>query len=228
MTQTQQYVDHESDKWFDRNTKTSRNCFTEYLVSLFPRTKLAEFDIAEMGIGRAGNLLYLQNFAKSLHGYDGSRKAVEHCAELGKLIGAEKRFKTQQLNVCADFQISDTYDVVIYGFLSYMIPDHELTNMKKNVLNILKNNGYIFIYDFISKENLNKPDAYNPDLKVYKRSLSFWTSHFNEFDLIDFRLFDNDHLADYLLQDSPSFIDITCTEDDRNWTFSALFKRRTQ
>lgn len=225
MSQTQQYVDIESDKWFDRNTKTARNCFTEYLVSLFQRKTLAEFDIAEVGIGRGGNLLYLQNFVKSIHGYDGSKKAIDHCSEFIRLIGAEERMKTEQLNACGTFDIPFTYDMVIYGFLAYMIPGNELIQMKKNMLQILKKDGYIFIYDFLSKENLEKPDAYNPNLNVYKRNLSFWIDHFEGFDLVDFRLFDNDHQAACLLQDSPSFIDTACTQDDKNWAFSALFKR---
>lgn len=227
MTQTQQYVDHEADKWFDRNTKTSRNCFTEYLVSLFPRAALSKFDVAEIGIGRGGNLLYLQNFVRSIHGYDGSKKAAEHCARYGKLLGRDDTFKTQQLNACTDFTLPYPYDIVIYGFLSYMIPEDELIRMKNNVLHMLKNDSYIFIYDFLAKENREKPDAYNPNLNVYKRNLSFWMNHFDEFDLVDFRLFDNDHLSHYLLQDSPSFVDTRCTGDDKNWTFSALFKRRT-
>jgi hypothetical protein len=105
-----------------------------------------------------------------------------------------------------------------------MINDQEFDQLVENSKSLLKDKGYIFIYDFLATENKDSIDSHNSDLKVFKRNLDFYISEFKDFQLVDFRLFDNRKLNDYLDNDNIFNIDTDLDNDEYNWTFSALFK----
>lgn len=225
MNQGEIYIKEDADKWFDRNTGTSHNCFTEYLLKLFSRISLSQFSIAEFGVGRANNIRFLSHYAKTIHGYDGSAKSIEAIKSLRR---DNPGIDGKRVNLGSSFSTLDQYNLIIFGFFTYMINDQEFDVLLSNTENALnKQNGYVYIYDFITQKNSMKTDAHNGELNVYKRNLNYYVNKFQEYTLIDFRLWDNRHLSNYILTERISRIDEEIDSDDYNHTFSALFKRNT-
>jgi SAM-dependent methyltransferase len=220
MNQGSEYIKKDADDWFDRNSGFNHNIFTEYFLSLFSKKELANLNVAEFGVGRGGNVNLLSHYVSSIDGYDGSCKSIDNLKQLSK---SNKNINGFCVNLSSNFKNDKKYDVIIYGFFTYMINNDEFNNLIENSKKMLNDNGYIFIYDFLSKNNKSSLDSHNKALKVYKRNLDFYLKEFNNFNLIDFRLFDNRNLSSYLLNNKLS-IDSKLDEDCYNWTFSGLFK----
>lgn len=127
----------------------SHNCFTEYLISLFHKKDIKKFDIAEFGVGMANNINYLSNFVNIIDGYDGSKKSIN---EVFLLNQRNKNINGKLVNLGSFFDGLRMYNIIIYGFFTYMITDKEFTILVENTKKLLKQDGYIFIYDFISKK----------------------------------------------------------------------------
>jgi hypothetical protein len=188
------YIENDADKWFERNTSIKHNCFTEYLIELFPKKHLKNMNLAEFGVGRANNVSLLSHFTNLIDGYDGSKKSIEMIDLLKKRAS---NIDGKRVNLSDSFDGLNEYDLIIYGFFTYMINDQEFDQLVEN-----------------SKSHL----------KVFKRNLDFYISEFKDFQLVDFRLFDNRKLNDYLDNDNIFNIDTDLDNDEYNWTFSALFK----
>lgn len=177
--------------------------------------------IAEFGVGMANNINYLSNFVNKIDGYDGSIKSIK---EVNFLAQRNNNINGKVVNLGNTFNALQSYNMIIYGFFTYMITDNEFKILIKNSKKYLKNNGYIYVYDFIVNENNQSKDIHNDKMNIYKRNLNFYLNKFKDFDLIDFRLADNRNLKLYMNNDNPYTIDIDLDKDDYNWTFSALFK----
>lgn len=221
MKQGEKYIKTEADKWYLRNEYFGYNCFTEYLVNLFPKKELKEFSVAEFGIGRGNNIRFLSNYVHNVDGYDGSEKAIENIQKIKENI---PNIDGKRVNLAFEFEPLRNYDIIIFGFFTYMISDEEFTLLVNNSKKMLKKGGFIFMYDFLSKENFQKKDAHNSEFSIFKRRQEFYLKKMKDFYLFDFRLWDNRKLKEYIGKENQITIDTSIEPDDYNWTFSALFK----
>nr|WP_321268061.1 methyltransferase domain-containing protein [uncultured Sulfurimonas sp.] len=218
--QGEKYIEEDSDKWFERNKDTSHNCFTEYLLNLIPKERLKQFDLAEFGVGHGNHINLLSHYTHRIDGYDGSKKSID---KLKLLQDRDQNINGKVVNLGDHFELLSNYDLIIYGFFTYMITNEEFKTLVHNTKKHLKKGGYIYIYDFLSNQNKNSINAHNQNFYVFKRNLKYYLKELSDFQLIDFRKFDNRKLKDYLLSNS-NCIDTEIESDDYNWTFSALFK----
>lgn len=225
MGQSKIFVEEEANRYFERN-QFKRTFVIDYLISQLPRRSLSHFDVAEFGIGGGQNLMLLKNYTRSCHGYDASSDGIACFEKFAQSSPEREQYYAKQVNLCEPFTTPIQYDLILYGFFAYYVTDDELAKVKLNLLQALKPTGLLFVYDFLSREYTVRPDSRNPSLQVYKRPFSFWTSHLAEFDLLDFRLFDNDKIIEYKYRDEQSTIDVDVPEDDSQWNFGALFRRR--
>lgn len=225
MKQGEKFIEKEADLYFERNHLNKHNIFSEYLVSIFPKKEFSEYDIAELGTGRNKNIEYLSHYVKSIDGYDGSQKAIDDLMELKK---RNKNVDGKRVNL-GDFFIGlKKYDLLIYGFFAYVISDEEFNVLIENSKRMLnQNRGYIFIYDFLTKNKIIKNDSRNSEIKIFKRNLNFYLENFEDFDMIDFRLFENSKLLKYLNNDNTMNIDVDISSDNDEHAFCALFKLKS-
>lgn len=120
------------------------------------------------------------------------------------------------------------YDLLIYGFFAYVISDEEFNVLIENSKKMLnQNGGYIFIYDFLTKNKIIKNDSRNSEIKIFKRNLNFYLENFEDFDMIDFRLFENSKLLKYLNNDNTMNIDVDISSNNDEHAFCALFKLKS-
>lgn len=215
----------DADEYFDRNGCV-RGFIADYILSRFPRKTLATLNIAEFGIGGGQNLMLLSNYAQTMHGYDISTKAIECYKNFFRGRPDSERFYGAVVNLCEPFSTPHNYDLVMYGFFAYLVSESELEATRSNLLKALKPDGYVFIHDFLTRSNQTHPDTRNSTLKIYKRNLEFWLKHMSEFDLIDFRLFDDAKVQSDKERNEFQTIDSEIPFDDAEWNFGALFRRR--
>ncbi len=215
------YVKNDADKWFERNMYSNHNCFTEHLTDIFPKSFLRNKNIAEFGVGRGNNILFLSNYSKQIDGYDGSSKAIAH---LEKLKESRPNIDGMKVNLGEEFGGLRTYDVIIFGFFTYMLSNEEFKVLVENSKKLLNKNGYIYIYDFLSETMIEKMDSHNDKLKVFKRNMDFYLDEMKDFYLQHFKLWDNSKLNEYMNKDNQHTLDVFIESDDYNWTFSSLFK----
>ena len=219
--QGNKYIKKDADEWFNRNKGTKHNIFTEYFMSLFSKKILQKFNVAEFGVGRANNINLLSHYVNKIDGYDGSEQSIEMIDLLKK---RNIHINGKRVNLGSSFDGLGKYDVIIYGFFTYMISDKEFLILLENSKKMLKQGGYIFIYDFLEESNTSSKDIHNKEMLIYKRNLNFYLNTMKNFNIIDFRLYDNRHLNDYLMNDNVINIDIDLDNNSYNWTFSGLFK----
>lgn len=224
MRNSEIYIKEEANNYFGRNAKGHRSFFIDYLLSIFPKELLVNFDVAEFGIGNGSNLFALKEFINKAHGYEGSSEAVRAFEKRKCNHPCKEDFFVQRVNLTKKFKTSIFYDMVIAGFFLYYVDNNEIIRTKKNIVRALKKQGYVYIFDFITRYSKVKNDSRSARLKVYKRNLNFWLDYFQEFDLIDFRLFDSS--KDYLRMNSLLMVDKELPANDDLWSFCALFKLR--
>ena len=218
------FLEKFSDVYYNDN-KNIRNFFSDYILSLFSKKDLILFDIAEWGIGGGHNLHILSYYANSVHGYDGSVDAINDFKSSYINKNNSDLFFSSVVNLCKPFATPIKYDMIIYGFFPYVLTDNELIETKKNLMASIKDNGYVVIFDFLSRRE--KSNSYRDDstVKTYKRNINYWIDYLDEFDLIDFRLFDSKKGLDDRLKDSFT-IDTDISSNDDFWTFIAVFRKR--
>lgn len=219
------FLKTDADAYFERN-RDKRSFMIDYLLGLFPRKELADFDVAEFGIGGGHNLHLLSHYVHRVHGYEGSSEAVDAFRRSFQQAVNPEKFDVARVNLCDSFEAPIAYDLVIYGFFAYLVSNPELKRVKKNLEACLKPGGFLYVYDFLTREPREKSDHRNKDLRIFKRDLGFWMRHFSGFDLVDFRLFNNDKVISYRYKDLQSTVDLEPPEDDDHWNFGALFRRR--
>jgi len=99
-------------------------------------------DVAEFGVGHGNNIKLLSNFVMSIDGYDGSSLSINKLMELKKSI---PNINGKQVNLVNYFDVLKKYDVIIFGFFTYLISDTEFKNMILNLKYYLKPKSYIYI-----------------------------------------------------------------------------------
>jgi len=218
------FIEKFSNKYFN-DYKNIRNFFSDYILYIFEKKDLINFDIAEWGIGGGHNLHILSYYVNSVHGYDGSVDAINEFQLSYRNKSNRDMFYSQVVNLSEPFKTPIKYDMIIYGFFPYVLTDNELIETKKNLISSLKKNGYVVVFDFLSRTN--KINNYRDDsnVKTYKRNLNYWIDYLKEFDLIDFRLFDSRKGLDDRFKEKFT-IDLNLSTDDNFWTFIAIFRKR--
>ena len=211
----------EADNWFQRNQNNKgHNIFTEYLLNIFDKKDLKKFNIAEFGIGHSYNISLLSHYVKNVDGYDGSRLAISRLNNMRKIF---YNIDGKQVIFGNEFQVLKKYDLIIFGFFTYMLDNNELKKIIDDSYKFLNEGGYLYIYDFLHKENISKKDIHNKNFYIYKRNFSFYLEKFQNFNLVDFRLMDNKYLEQYM-KIGKLTIDHRVS-DENDWVFSALFKK---
>lgn len=218
------FIENFSDVYFEDN-KDIRNFFSDYILSVFEKRSLSKFDIAEWGIGGGHNLHILSYYANSVHGYDGSKSAIEQFQLSYQNKNNCGKYYSAVTNLCKPFKTPIQYDMIIYGFFSYVLTYSELIETKKNLLSSLKDEGYVIVFDFLSRDASSKSYREHSEVKTYKRNLRFWMDYFDEFDLIDYRLFDSRKGVEDTFKDVFK-IDPDLPQNDDLWTFIAIFRKK--
>lgn len=178
-TQKKKFLSTEGDEMYKRNEKfyenndTDNDFLAQKILQIFKKKKLKnKSKILEIGCGDAYRLKYLSKKLKlnKIYGIDPSKKAIKK-ANSSKVIA---KVGTAD---CLPFK-NKQFDIVVFGFCLYLIDDEDLFRVIQEADRVLKNNGYIVIYDFYSIKVKYKSYKHCKDLKSrHMNYKNFFTIH---------------------------------------------------
>jgi ubiquinone/menaquinone biosynthesis C-methylase UbiE len=147
------FLEFEGDNWFDRNIDSINSNF-DYENDIVYRTllkhKLNPSSILEIGCSSGHRLnglkkLYGENNVE-YYGIDPSKKAIEYGLSKYNNIN----FNIGTADKLSSF-VTDSMDIVIMGFVFYVIDRILLLKVISEIDRILKNDGILIIVDFFSE-----------------------------------------------------------------------------
>ena len=207
------------NEYYRRNKNETRSYFIDLLLQIIPKKELASYNVAELGVGNGANMFLLANYTSLCHGYEASDEACTAIRNQLQNHPHRKKLNIENVQLPHSLNNSLKYDLLIYGFLGYVLSDNELEEQKPYSFNALNGiDSYIYIFDFISREKKSKTKE-----GVYKRTLQFWLEHFSELDLLYYQVLDD--CRNNKLVDDLTVANTNLTSDDNKWMFAALFKK---
>lgn len=151
--QKDSFLSYEADAWFDRNIEVikSYNPEEDKVIELFKKYNFDKGKILEIGSSAGYRLDAIKTeFPEStVFGLEPSQKAID--------FGTSKYKNVDFTHGTADnmtYFEDNSFDVVIVGFVFYVIDRNILFKVISEIDRVLKNNGVIVIIDFFSETSL--------------------------------------------------------------------------
>jgi ubiquinone/menaquinone biosynthesis C-methylase UbiE len=173
MKQKKIFLTEEGNSYFRRN-KLIENKNINFINNLIISLLKKKSKILEIGCGK-GDLLNLltNNLNYKLFGIDPSKQALQY--NKNKKIFLKR-------GTADDLKFPDNYfNLVIFGFCLYLVDKNLLFKAAAEADRVLKNNGYLLIYDFFSKKSLNFKYLHHKKITTHKMnysSLFSWHPHY--------------------------------------------------
>ena len=148
-SQKKAFINYEANEWFNRNKKKflKYDGNNDYVINLLKKYKVTFKNVLEIGCSFGYRLNHIKEKYKdcSVFGIDPSSAAIE----FGK-----KKYPNVNFNLGTADQLNvykkDFFDVVIVGFVFYVIDRNYLLKVVSEIDSLLKNGGTLIIVDFQS------------------------------------------------------------------------------
>lgn len=164
--QKESFLNYEADAWFERNSTVimNYNSNEDKVIDLFKNYNFEKSTILEIGSSAGYRLNAIKNKYPdaSVFGLEPSEKAINY----GKLNFPEVNFKNGTADDLSDFEDA-SFDVVIVGFVFYVIDRIILFKVISEIDRVLKNNGVIVIIDFFSETSLKNSYQHIDEFEAY-------------------------------------------------------------
>lgn len=168
--QTEIWIKSESDNWHARNA-AKINPETDRVTAYIKELGLKPERVFEVGCGNGWRLARIQQEIGSaiVCGCDISRAALKDAKVKGLLNREANKLTAVPTN---------NYDMVIYGFVLYACDPNQLLTIAAEGNRILKDGGYLVIYDFFPTEPHSRSYKHDKGLRTYKMNHArIWLSH---------------------------------------------------
>lgn len=160
------FIEYEADAWFDRN----KEYFGAYskdrdrVISLITEYNLKPKSILEIGCSAGYRLNGLKETFKdcSVVGVEPSKEAVNY----GKQNFPDVNLLRGTADDLADFQ-DESFDIVIVGFVFYVIDRSIFFKVVSEIDRVLKNGGILIIVDFFSETALKNVYQHIKDFSAF-------------------------------------------------------------
>ena len=182
------FLNGEGDNWLSRNQKKvdkkkllQFKYILKYIKEIVNKSKKKRLNILEVGSSDGKFLDFLRkklSFCK-LFGIDPSKEAIK---QLNK-----KKLKGKVASADYIPYKKNSMDIIYYGFCLYLCDKGDYKKIFLNAKRVLKNNGYLIIYDFFSKKT--KKFIYKHDTRVFAYKMDFRKIFKKNFDLISHKEF---------------------------------------
>lgn len=165
-SQKKSFLTYEADNWFERN-KSIINSYTasgDKVIELIQRYNVDCESFLEIGCSAGYRLKALKElYPKStVFGIEPSKKAIEFGKESYKNIN----FLHGTADDLSNFE-NESLDVIIVGFVFYVIDRNILFKVISEIDRVLKNGGVIIIIDFFSESSLKNSYQHIDEFQAY-------------------------------------------------------------
>lgn len=178
MKQKDIFIRSEADEWFKRNHEVIQKKIYDYsdpviqsVSNCLQSEPLSDcYTLLEIGCGEAKRLEWIsKNLGVQCVGIEPSKLAAEKANTIGVSVahGTADELPFKDSN----------FDFVVFGFCLYLCDRGDLFKIAKEADRVLKENGWIIINDFYSKQPIDNPYSHNKNVVSYKmdyRKLFDW------------------------------------------------------
>lgn len=163
-TQKQAFLDYEANNWFSRNRSSQYNPKKDPVLAVLREYSITAGHVFEIGCSYGYRLNAIsQSFEDvKVTGLEPSLEAIEY--------GRQKYSSVNFVHGTADdisMIPSASFDLVIIGFVLYVIDRDVLLRVVSETDRVLKNNGILMILDFFSEKALRNPYDHIKELVAY-------------------------------------------------------------
>lgn len=171
--QAELWKSSEADAWHKRNKYKLRATASDPVMSALLRAGIYPKSVFEVGCANGYRLAYMRDMWNiEVNGCDLSTAAIQDGLEtygLELLWREASRLKGVR---------NKSYDMVIYGFCLYQCDPEDLFSIVLEGDRILKDDGYLVVYDFLPDHPHVKKYAHEPSLKTFKHDYaSLWLAN---------------------------------------------------
>lgn len=160
------FISYEADAWFERNKEVLLNYSSDndHVVSILKEYGLKPKSLLEIGCSAGYRLDAIKEALDEceVFGIEPSGRAIEY---------GEKHFNNVNFNKGTADNLekytSESMDVVIVGFVFYVIDRNILLKVVAEIDRVLKNGGILIIVDFFSETPLKNEYQHIKDFKAY-------------------------------------------------------------
>ena len=166
IKQKEAFIDYEADAWFNRNKSVLLNYTKERdrVLSLIKEYKLAPKNVLEIGCSAGYRLNAIKTSFEgcSVFGIEPSKEAINY--------GKQQYPGVNFINGTADDLSSmedESMDVVVVGFVFYVIDRNIFFKVVAEIDRVLKNGGILIIVDFFSETALKNVYQHIKDFSAF-------------------------------------------------------------
>lgn len=164
--QKDSFLTFEANAWFDRNKAVINNYDPkkDKVISLLTEYNLNADAVLEIGCSAGYRLNAVKTLLKDsvVYGIEPSEKAIEY----GKLKYPEVNFIHGTADDLSVIQ-NESLDIVIVGFVFYVVDRSVLLKVVAEIDRVLKNGGILIIVDFFSESSLKNVYEHIEEFKAY-------------------------------------------------------------
>jgi SAM-dependent methyltransferase len=189
MSQRDIFLESEGDAWFERNrsvVEKPANSRDDPILRTIDELGISGSAVLEIGCSSGYRLAAIKpkQFPQRC-GLDPSAKAID----LGRA-----RFPGLELYIGTGDQLpfeAKSFDLIIFGFCLYVCSPEDLFRVAEEANRVMKNEGYIVIYDFCTRNAYSKSYKHHAEVasnKMFFPNMFLWHPWFT---LISHRVFDH-------------------------------------
>lgn len=172
-THKHSFLTYEADNWFERNKVIVDNYTPENdkVIDLLKKYNVNCNKVLEIGCSAGYRLNAINEiFPKAtVFGVEPSLKAIE----FGKANYKNVNFSHGTADDLSDFK-NDTFEVVIVGFVFYVIDRNILLKVISEIDRVLKDGGILIIIDFFSETSLKNIYAHIDEFEAYSYKQNYY------------------------------------------------------
>ena len=165
-SQKKSFLTYEADNWFERNKSiiNSYSASSDKVIELIEKYNVDNDSILEIGCSAGYRLNALKELypKANVFGIEPSGKAIEY----GKTNYKNIEFLQGTADDLSQFK-NESLDVVIVGFVFYVIDRNILFKVISEIDRVLKNGGIIIIIDFFSETSLKNVYQHIDEFEAY-------------------------------------------------------------
>lgn len=160
------FLSYEADAWFERNKEVLLNYSSDKdgVVNLIKEYGLKPKFLLEIGCSAGYRLNGIKKIIKNcdVFGIEPSQKAIEYGKKHFKAVNFDQG-TVDNLKIYKN----ESMDLIIVGFVFYVIDRNTLFKAVAEIDRVLKNNGILIIVDFFSETPLKNEYQHIQDFKAY-------------------------------------------------------------
>lgn len=161
------FLNGEADQWYERNKEKLNPREDDFLAKIIERLQLRPKRILEIGASNGYRLQILHRMTgAACTGIEPSTRAVED---------GRRRFPDIKLDIgTADVLPYEdaSFDIIIFGFCFYLIDPALHFQVVREADRVLKNKGFLLIWDFQSRVPYHNQYVHKEGVKSYKMEFS--------------------------------------------------------